>query len=92
MKFGHSTGEAHLNIVYLEAGGVLGEHEAPTPQLFVVVGGQGWAAGDDRQQHEISVGDAVFWDQGERHQSGTDSGMTAVIMQTLELNIVAPPM
>ncbi len=72
-------------------GGVLGEHEAPTPQLFVVVDGRGWAADDDGQRHEISVGHAVLWDQGERHESVTDSGMTVVVMQALELNIVAPP-
>lgn len=91
VKFGHSTGEAHLHVVYLDADGVLGEHEAPTPQLFVVVEGRGWASGRDGQQHGIKAGDAVFWDQGEMHASGTDTGMTAVVMQALELNIVAPP-
>ncbi len=40
LKLGHSTGEAHLNVVHLEPGGVLGAHQAPTPQLFIVTEGQ----------------------------------------------------
>lgn len=91
VKCGHSTGEAHLDIIYLDAGGRLGEHEAPTAQLFIVVDGQGWATGGDQHRRDLEVGDAAFWDQGEMHESGTDSGMTVVVMQALELNIAAPP-
>lgn len=42
VKLGRSTGEAHLDVVYLEAGGELGQHEAPTPQFFIVIDGSGW--------------------------------------------------
>lgn len=90
VRFGHSTGEAHLNTVYLEPGGVLGAHEAPTAQLFIVVDGYGWVSGGDGRRRGIGAGEAVSWERGEMHESGTDSGMTVVIMQALELDILAP--
>lgn len=87
VKFGHSTGEAHLNTVYLEPGGTLGAHEAPVPQLFIVVEGHGWVTGSDGMRRNVGVGDAVVWEQGEMDESGTDEGMTVVIMQALELKV-----
>lgn len=90
VKLGSSTGEAHLNIVYLEPGGLLGEHPAPTPQLFIVVDGNGWVSGDDGYRHTVSAGVGVFWSEGERHASGTDTGLSAVIMQARQLDVVAP--
>lgn len=90
VQLGRSTDEAHVNVVYLEAGGVLGEHEAPTPQLFVVVDGAGWVSSEDGEQREVSAGMAILWSKGELHAAGTATGMTAVIVQALELEMAAP--
>lgn len=90
VPLGSSTGEAHVSVVHLDAVGGLPAHEAPTPQLFVVVNGQGWVSGQDGERHPVAYGDAAFWRQGELHESGTDSGMTAVVVQAMELNIAAP--
>lgn len=90
VKLGRSTDEAHLDVVYLDAGGVLGEHEAPTPQLFIVVDGAGWVSSADGEQREVSAGIAILWSKGELHTSGTATGMTAVIVQALELEMAAP--
>lgn len=90
VSLGSSTGEAHVSVVHLDATGGLPAHEAPTPQLFVVVNGQGWVSGQDGDRHPVVYGDAAFWEQGEMHESGTDSGVTAVVIQAMELNIAAP--
>ncbi len=87
---GRSTDEAHLNVVYLEAGGVLGEHEAPTPQLFIVVDGSGWVSSADGAPREVSAGMAILWSKGELHASGTATGMIAVIVQAFELEMAVP--
>lgn len=89
VKLGRSTGEAHLNVVYLEGGGVLGEHEAPTPQLFIVIDGSGWVSSEDGEPRDVSAGMAILWSKGERHASGTSTGMTAIIVQALELEVAA---
>lgn len=90
VKLGNSTGDAHLDIVYLEAGGSLGEHPAPTPQLFIVIEGSGWVSGHDGNRRTVSAGVAVAWSEGERHASGTETGLTAVIMQARRLDVAAP--
>lgn len=90
VKLGRSTDEARLNVVYLDAGGVLGKHEAPTPQLFIVVDGSAWVSSDDGEQREVNAGMVILWSKGELHASGTATGTTAGIVQAPELEMAGP--
>ncbi|MFE7082930.1 hypothetical protein [Priestia megaterium] len=36
--------------------GILGPHQAPISQLFVVVQGEGWVPGEDQKQINIKAG------------------------------------
>lgn len=67
-------------------GAVLGRHDATLPQLLIVVEGSGWVAGADRATVPISAGEAASWDAGESHESGSDAGMTAVIVESPDLD------
>ena len=82
------SGEVRVDIAYLRAGDRIGEHEAGLPQLFCVVEGAGWVTGPDGapERIEVTPGDAVYWVSGERHAAGTETGMTAVIIQAEELD------
>jgi quercetin dioxygenase-like cupin family protein len=75
------AGEARVSLLRLDAGGVVGEHPAASPQLFLVVAGSGWVrvAGADRSA--IEPGQAAVWEAGERHESGSDGGLTAVVVE-----------
>ncbi|PLT29613.1 cupin domain-containing protein [Peribacillus deserti] len=77
---------ASIGCMYVEPGGVIGFHEAPIPQLFLVVGGEGWVTGADRQQIAIKKGDAVFWNAGEWHESGSGTGMDAIVIESGSLD------
>ena len=66
---------------HIPPGGVVGFHEASVPQLFCVVSGSGWVTGADRQRVAVGPFDAAFWDTGELHESGSDEGMTAVVLE-----------
>jgi quercetin dioxygenase-like cupin family protein len=66
----------------MEPEGVLGRNAAPSDQLFLVVEGQGWVAGYDGERIELVAGQGAIWEEGELHESGTDSGMTVVIVQS----------
>lgn len=63
------------------AGGNLGRHPAARRQSFTVVAGTGWVAGGDAQRYPIGAGQTVTWEPGEEHESGTDSGMSVVIVE-----------
>ena len=79
------SGAAHVFVVQIGAGGVIGPHEAGFDQLFVPVSGEGWAAGADGVRHAIGVGQAALITRGERHDKGSDTGLTALMVQVEHL-------
>ncbi len=66
---------------HVPPGGIVWFHEATTPQLFCVVAGSGWVTGADRARVPVEAFDAAFWEAGEWHESGTEVGMAAVVLE-----------
>jgi len=77
---------ANIGFIYIEPDGVVGMHEAPVPQLFIVIQGEGWVCGEDGKRVEMKTGDGVLWQQGEPHESGSTTGLTALVIQAEQLN------
>jgi hypothetical protein len=73
--------EAVINCVYIHPRGKIGNHQAVTQQLFLLVEGQGWVSSGSGEKLAIQEGHAVFWEKDEWPESGTDLGMTAVIIE-----------
>ena len=75
-------------MVVIEIGpdGLVGRHPAVVAQLFVVVRGTGWVSGADGLRIQISVGEAVLWEPGEEHESGSDEGMTALVVEAEQID------
>jgi quercetin dioxygenase-like cupin family protein len=83
-------GEAHLHVVRMEAGGVIGPHEAGFGQLFLVVSGVGWAAGPDGEHRVLVPGQAAYIRRSELHSKGAESALIALIVQVRELALHRP--
>ena len=66
---------------HVPAGGIVGFHEATVPQLFCVVAGSGWVTGPDRARVPVGAFGAAFWEAGEWHESGSEGGMTVVVLE-----------
>ena len=81
------AGSAHVVVMEIEAGGVVGRHPAVGAQLFAVVRGTGWVSGGDGQREQISAGEAVLWEPGEQHESRSDEGMTVLVLEAESLEI-----
>ena len=64
-------------MIEIGPGGVVGRHPAAVSQLFVVVHGEGWVSSGDGEREDLVAGQAVLWEQGEEHASGSYEGMTA---------------
>ena len=86
IKLAEGEGEAHAYFVYFEPGGEIGPHEARYGQLFVAVAGEGWVAGGDGVRLRLAQGEAAFILRGEVHSKGSESGMTALMVQVRNLN------
>lgn len=62
-------------------GGRLARHPATLPQILAVLEGSGEVSGEDGVAEPIAAGEAVFWSQGEEHETRSASGLTALIIE-----------
>ena len=80
---------AHAQAVVIELapGGVVGRHPAAVAQLYAVIQGSGWVSGGDGEREQIRAGEAVVWEPGEEHESGSDDGMTVLVVEAESLDV-----
>jgi len=79
--------EAHVVVIEVGPGGLVARHPAVGAQLFAVVAGSGWVSGGDGAREPIEAGEAVLWDPGEEHESGSDAGMTVLVVEAQSLDL-----
>lgn len=79
--------QTNIGFIEIKEGGIVGYHEAPVPQLFIVIQGEGWIEGEDKGRIALKCGEGVFWGKGEGHTSGSETGLTALVLQSEKLEI-----
>jgi hypothetical protein len=72
---------AQISCARLGQNGRIGLHPAAAPQLLLVVEGAGWVRGDAAEPVPIAAGQAAFWIGGEEHETWTEGGLVAVIVE-----------
>jgi len=80
------TAQARVSCFHLGPEGKVGYHQAVSPQLFLVVQGEGWVRDETSGRVPILMGCAVFWDKDEWHESGSDNGLTAIVIESEIIN------
>jgi quercetin dioxygenase-like cupin family protein len=86
VKILEGSGEAHVYVLRFAPGGEIGPHEAGFGQLFVALSGSGWVAGADGQRVGLAAGEAALFPRGEVHSKGSETGMTALMVQVRDLH------
>lgn len=76
----------HVGCMYLQENGVIGYHQAVVPQLLLVMNGEGYVRGDKEEYFKVQSGDAVFWEKDEWHETKTETGLTAIVIESEELS------
>jgi quercetin dioxygenase-like cupin family protein len=76
---------AQAAVFRVEPGGRIGRHAASVPQILAVLEGSGSVSGRDGVAEPIAAGEAVFWQQGEQHETTSAAGMTALILEAERL-------
>ena len=77
---------SNIGCMHLEENGIVGYHQAVVPQLLLVINGEGYVRNDEVQNIKVQPGDAVFWEKDEWHETKTDKGLTAIVIESSELN------
>jgi quercetin dioxygenase-like cupin family protein len=67
-------------------GGGLLRHPATYPQILAVLDGSGAVSGADGIEEPIASGEAVFWEEGEEHETRSETGLTALIIEGRQLD------
>ena len=80
---------ANIGLMYIEKGGIIGYHEAPVAQLFIIVEGESWIEGEDRKKIILQSGEGVLWKKGEGHSCGSENGATALVIQTSHMKDIS---
>lgn len=73
--------KARVDCIHLEAGGVLGYHPAAANQLFLVIDGSGLVRAGESAFVPVSAGQAIFWTAGEWHETRSEHGLTALVLE-----------
>jgi mannose-6-phosphate isomerase-like protein (cupin superfamily) len=85
-KVARLTAETRVSCAYLGPGGSIGYHQAVVDQLMLIVQGEGWVRGETTERLPVTVGHAVYWPQGEWHETTTDAGVMAMVIESEALN------
>ncbi len=85
IELAKGEGDAHAYVIYFEPGGIVGPHEAGSARSSLRFAGSGWVSGGGGQRIALAEGEAAFISRGEVHSKGSESGMTASIIQIRDL-------
>jgi quercetin dioxygenase-like cupin family protein len=75
------TADAHLVVVSLRPGGIIGRHPAAGRQLLVVIDGDAQVSGADGSTADLGPGEAAIWEPGEQHETRSRDGLTAFVVE-----------
>jgi quercetin dioxygenase-like cupin family protein len=76
-----APGQVQIGCFHIGPQGRVGYHQAVGPQVFLVMQGSGWVRDESSEHIPISAGMAAFWSDGEWHESGSESGMTVIVIE-----------
>jgi quercetin dioxygenase-like cupin family protein len=74
-----------LVCIHVEPGGILGRHRAKQNQMFFVINGRGTVSGEQGIVQPIETGQMAFWLAGEYHETRSETGLTALVIEGVGL-------
>lgn len=75
----------HIGCMHLDENGIVGYHQAVVPQLLLVLNGEGYVRNVKDEYFKVKSGDAVFLEKDEWHETKTNVGLTAIVIESEEL-------
>ncbi|GAA0371979.1 hypothetical protein GCM10008932_24120 [Alkalibacterium iburiense] len=85
-KIIQSNQPVKISCMHLGENGIIGLHQATTPQLFLIINGKGLVKGKNGNIVEVNSGSAVFWDKNEWHETRTEDGLIAIAIESEDID------
>ncbi|WP_100011261.1 cupin domain-containing protein [Lentibacillus sediminis] len=83
-----SNAPMQVSFFHLEAGGVVGYHQAKVAQLLLVTDGEGTVRGKEDEQVNVKTGQVVLWEKDEWHETVSEQGLTAIVMESSDFDLL----
>lgn len=80
-----------IHLINISPGGVVGYHPAVGDQLFLVIQGEGTVRGAEQELKPVQAGQAAFWQAGEGHETRSEAGLAAVVIEGHKLEFPGEP-
>jgi quercetin dioxygenase-like cupin family protein len=80
-----SNRPTHIGCMHLDQNGVVGFHQAVVPMLLLVLNGEGFVTTDQVEYIKVQAGDVVFWKKDEWHETKSEKGLTAIVVEGEDL-------
>jgi quercetin dioxygenase-like cupin family protein len=77
----HEGSSIQAAIFRIAPGGRIARHPAGLPQILAVLEGAGEVSGASGVAEPIAAGEAVYWPEGEEHETTSATGLTALILE-----------
>jgi mannose-6-phosphate isomerase-like protein (cupin superfamily) len=71
-----------MHWMHFDPHGSVGGHTLTSPQLFLIIEGDGWVKSNGIEPIPVMAGDGVFWDMGEWQEAGSEGGMTVILIES----------
>jgi quercetin dioxygenase-like cupin family protein len=75
------AGPVQAAVFRIAPGGCSGRHPTTVPQILAVLEGSGEVSGADGVREPIRAGEAVYWTESDEHETRTDVGLTALVLE-----------
>jgi len=75
-----------IGCMHLEKDGVIGYHQAASDQLLLIMNGEGFVRTSNTDQTEVQAGHAIFWKAGEWHETVSEKGLTAIVIESEKID------
>ncbi|WP_405097082.1 cupin [Oceanobacillus sp. FSL H7-0719] len=75
----------NIGCMHLDENGIVGYHQAVVPQLLLILKGEGYVRNEQDEYFKVESGEAVFWGKDEWHETKTEVGLTAIVVESEEL-------
>ncbi|MFD1039688.1 hypothetical protein ACFQ3N_14970 [Virgibacillus byunsanensis] len=72
--------------MHLGNNGIVGYHQAVVSQLLLILNGEGYVRSENKEYVKVQSGDANFWEKDEWYETKSDKGLTAIVIESEELN------
>jgi len=78
---------AKINAIYLHPNERISHQQALPQQMLLAIDGEGWMRSGTDELFPVQAGQAVFWEANEIQESGTETGITAVIIEAEKIDL-----